>query len=87
MKKVIEYQICYDVESTVSYLGEENPGEHYFKISTVWVDGLFDAEEEEAFAIVNSDGEIVIEAYEGDYLREEAMEAIVELMKEIIGIK
>jgi len=85
MQKVIEYEISYDIESTVSYLGEENPGEHYFKISRVWLEGMFDTEEHEAFAIMNEKGEIEIEPYEGAYLRDEEAGAIAQLMQELVS--
>ena len=79
MKKKIEYQVSYEVESTIEYLNEEEPGEHYFSIRREWEGALWDAEEDEAVAYVR-DGKIEdIEGY-GGLLREAEEVAIREMM-------
>lgn len=85
MKKVIEYEVSYDITSEVTYLGEENPGEYYFRIHRHWTELTFDDEEDEAKAIVNHEGAIEVEGYSS--IREEEVRAIEELMKEIIKNK
>ena len=56
MNKVIEYEVRYDITSEIIYLGEENPGEHYFHTNRHWTELTFDDEEDEAKAIVNDKG-------------------------------
>lgn len=84
MTKEIEYEVTYDVVSTIKYVGEENPGEYYFRITRHWADLVFDDEESEVFAIVNEKGEIELEDYEGGYIRYQEENAIEEMMKEIL---
>jgi hypothetical protein len=84
MQKEIEYEVHYDVVATIRYVGEENPGEYYFRITRHWADLVWDDEEDEAFAIVNEKGEIEVEAYEG-YIRDEEASAIGKMMEEILA--
>lgn len=46
------------MESEITYLGEENPGEHYFSIKRRESEGFWDVEEDECYALVE-DGVIV----------------------------
>ena len=62
MKHKIEWQKCYDIQSEIQYLEEENPGEHFFRIDRVDSDGLWFVEEDECYALVQ-DGKLV--GYEG----------------------
>lgn len=52
MKQILHWQKCYDMESEIEYLGEENPGEHYFSIKRRESEGFWDAEEDECFVLV-----------------------------------
>ena len=85
MNKSIEYQVSYDLTVDIRYIGEENPGEHYFKLHRHFTDLSFDDEEDEAKALVSPDGTMEVEAYDGGYVREEEEEAINEMMKEILA--
>jgi hypothetical protein len=44
MKKNIDYEIHYDLSVEITYLGEENPGEHYFSLHRVFPDGKIEIE-------------------------------------------
>jgi hypothetical protein len=82
MKKTIEYEVRYDLAVEITYLGEENPGEHYFRLHRHWTELTFDDEEDEAIAYVDGEGKLVgIEGY--DYLRDEERQAIEEIMSQI----
>jgi len=85
MKKNIDYEIHYDLSVEITYLGEENPGEHYFSLHRHFPELTFDDEEDEAKAVVFPDGKIEIESYEGGYLRDEEVEAIDKMMEEILN--
>ena len=85
MKKTIDYEIHYDLSVEIIYLGEENPGEHYFSLHRHFPELTFDDEEDEAKAVVFPDGKIEIESYEGGYLRDEEVEAIGKMMEEILN--
>lgn len=85
MNKTIEYEIHYDLSVEITYLGEENLGEHYFKLHRHFPELTFDDEEDEAKAVVFPDGKIEIESYEGGYLRDEEVEAIGKMMEEILA--
>lgn len=85
MHKVIEYEVHYDIVSEITYLGEEEPNEHYFRIHRHWAELTFDDEEDEAKAVVFSDGKIEVEGYSS--IREEEVKAIGEMVKEIIKAK
>lgn len=58
MKANATWQKCYDIESEIEYLGEENPGEHYFKIVRRETECFFDPEEDEC-SLLLEDGIIV----------------------------
>lgn len=81
MRKTIEYEVRYDIVSEISYLGEENPGEYYFRIHRHWAELTFDDEEDEAKAIINHRGEVEVEGYSS--LRAEEASAISEMVEEI----
>lgn len=56
------WQKCYDIESEIEYLGEENPGEHYFKIVRRETECFFDPEEDECYLLLE-DG--IVTGFEG----------------------
>ena len=85
MKKTIDYEIHYDLSVEITYLGEEEPNEHYFTLHRHFPELTFDDEEDEAKAVVFPDGKIEIESYEGGYLRDEEVEAIGKMMEEILN--
>ena len=58
MKHKITWQKCYDMESEITYLGEENPGEHYFSIKRRESEGFWDVEVDECYAFIEN-GKIV----------------------------
>ena len=84
MNKSIEYQVSYDLTVDIRYIGEENPGEHYFKLHRHFTDLSFDDEEDEAKALVSPDGTIEVEAYTGGYIRDIEEAHIKGMMKEIL---
>ena len=84
MHKVIEYQVNYDLEVDIRYMGEENPGEHYFKLHRHFVELSFDDEESEAKAVVFPDGSIEVEEYDGCYIRDVEEAHIIGMVKEIL---
>lgn len=84
MNKTIEYEVSYDLVAEIRYIGEEEPGEHYFRIRRHWADLVWDDEEDEAKAIVTPEGKIEVEAYDGGYVRDEEVKAIGEMVQEII---
>ena len=85
MIEEIEYEVRYDIVATIRYVGEENPGEYYFRITRHWADLVFDDEEDEAFAIVNEKGEIELEGYDGGYIRDEEGAVMAKMMQEILA--
>ena len=85
MNKSIEYQVCYDLIAEIRYIGEEEPGEHYFRISRHFPELTFNDEEDEAKAVMTPEGTWNIEAYDGGYVREEEEGTINEMMKEILA--
>ena len=87
MIKTIEYEIHYDLSVEITYLGEEEPNEYYFKLHRHFPELTFDDEEDEAKAVVFPDGKIEIESYEGGYLRDEEVSAIGKMMEEILKNK
>ena len=82
MIKNIEYEVRFDIVSEITYLGEEEPREHYFKVRRHWAELTFDDEEDEAIAYVGDDGRVEVEGYSS--LRDEEDEAIKEMMQEIL---
>ena len=85
MKKTIDYEIHYDLSVEITYLGEEEPNEHYFTLHRHFPELTFDDEEDEAKAVVFPDGKIEKESYEGGYLRDEEVEAIGKMMEAILN--
>lgn len=85
MNKTVEYEVRYDLVAEISYLGEEEPNEHYFRIHRHWADLTFDDEDDEAKAVVFPDGKIEVEGYAS--IRIEEVKAIEEMMQEIIAKK
>ena len=64
MKHKISWQKCYDMESEITYLGEENPGEHYFKIVRRESENFFDPEDDECCYLVKNRMVQGIEGYD-----------------------
>lgn len=81
----IEYQVCNSVVSTIKYLEEEDPGEHYFSVKRHWVEGTFDDEDDEAVAYVENGKVVEIEGYESGYVRDEERDVIEKIMIEILN--
>ena len=52
MHKTIEYEVSYDLVAEIRYIGEEEPGEYYFRIRRHWADLIWDDEEDEAKALI-----------------------------------
>lgn len=78
-KHLISWQKCYDMESEITYLGEENPGEHFFSINRRESEGFWDVEEDECYYIVENRMLIGMEGYDAIPSEEEqaAMEKIL----------
>ena len=87
MHKTIEYEVSYDLVAEIRYIGEEEPGEYYFRIRRHWADLIWDDEEDEAKALVTPEGKIEVEAYDGGYVRDAEGNTIEEMMKEILESK
>ena len=84
MKKQIDYQVCYEVRSTIEYLNEEDPGEHYFSIRREWEGNMWDNEDDEAVVLVE-DGKVVgVDCY-GGVVRPEEKAVIWEMMVQILN--
>lgn len=81
MKKKIEYQVSFDVETTIEFIEVTQEGAVMFSIYRCFPDGVFDGEEDEAQAIWEDD-EVIIEGY-GTDPNEQEREAITEMMKEL----
>ena len=64
MKHTISWQKCYDMESEITYIGEENPGEHYFSIIRRESEGFWDTEEDECYYIIENRNVIGMEGYD-----------------------
>jgi len=84
MEKQIDYQVCYEVTSTIKYLNEEDPGEHYFSIRRDWEGVLWDSEDDEAMAYVGDGKVLGVEGY-GSCIRPEEEIVIRELMAIILA--
>lgn len=82
--KEIEYEVKYDLAVEITYIGEEDPNEHYFKLRRHFPELTFDDEVSEAKAVVFPDGKIEVEDYDGSYLRDEEVRAIGQMMEEIL---
>jgi hypothetical protein len=83
MKVTVTYQKCYDFRSEITYLGEENPGEHYFSIVRREEDNFWDPVEDECYALM--DGEILV-GFEGyaEYPNRDEEEAMRKILASVI---
>jgi hypothetical protein len=84
MKKHVEYQVCYEVVSTLEYLKEEEPGEHYFSLRRTWTEGLWDSDEDEVLAYVKGGVVVGVEGYSGSIHPEEEI-VVREMMAKILA--
>lgn len=57
------WQKVYDMESEITYLGEENPGEHYFSINRRETEGFWDTEDDECYVLVEDNKIVDYEGY------------------------
>jgi hypothetical protein len=80
----IEYEVCHSIVTTIKYLKEEEPGEHYFSVKRHWVESLFDDEDDEAIAYVEEGKVVEIEGYESGYVRDEERDIIEKIMIEVL---
>ena len=81
MKQILHWQKVYDMESEIEYLGEENPGEHYFSIKRRESEGFWDAEEDECFVLVE-DHKIVDFGGYSSHPSDEELEVMEKVLKE-----
>lgn len=81
MKATVHWQKCYDLQSEIEYLGEENPGEHYFKITRVESESFFDPEDDECFIYVE-DGKLVDTDGYDTYPSEYELDLMESMLKE-----
>lgn len=81
MKKKVEYQVSFDVDSVIKFLEITEDGEALFSIDRSFPEGIFDGEEDEALAIWEGD-EVLIDGYDTPP-NEEEVAAITEMMKEL----
>ena len=58
MKQTTHWQKCFDIESEITYLGEKNPGEHYFGIKRSDWGEFLNAEDDECYLLLE-DGIVV----------------------------
>lgn len=67
------------MESEITYLGEENPGEHYFSIRRTESENFWDPEDDECYYVVKNGDIIGMEGYDALPSMEEqvAMEKIL----------
>jgi len=81
MKVNVSWQKCYDMESEITYLGEENPGEHYFSIKRRESEGFWDVEEDECYVLV---ADRMVDGYEGysSYPSDEECEVMEKILME-----
>jgi hypothetical protein len=85
MEKEIEYQVSYDVISTIKYTGEKSPGEYHFAIYRAYPELIFDNTRDNA--IVTFDEEGYLEIDEEGSITDEEIDAIEKMMTEIISLK
>ena len=81
----IEYEVCHSIVTTIKYLKEEEPGEHYFSVKRHWVESLFDDEDDEAIAYVEEGKVVEIEGYESGYVRDEERNVIEKIMIDVLA--
>ena len=81
MKGTATWQKCYDIESEIEYLGEENPGEHYFSIKRRESEGFWDVEEDECYVLVVDHA---VDGYDGysSYPSEEEAKVMEKILME-----
>ena len=82
MRKYVEYQVSFDIESEIKFLEITEDGEALFSIYRSFPEGIFDGEEDEALAIWEGD-KVLIDGYDISYPNEEEVAAITEMMKEL----
>ena len=77
----VHYQKCYDFTSEVEYLGEENPGEHYFKITRREDENFWDPADDECIVLVENGK---VDGYEGysEHPCDEEQQAMWTILKE-----
>lgn len=83
MKKHVQYEVCYEIVSSIEYLREEEPGEHYFTMKRNWEGALWDLDVYEVVAYVEDGIVVNVEATSGSIHPEEEI-VIRELMAKII---
>lgn len=81
MKQILHWQKVYDMESEIEYLGEENPGEHYFSIKRRESEGFWDAEEDECFVLVEDRKIVDFDGY-STHPSDEELEVMEKVLKE-----
>ena len=83
-KYKVHYQKCYDFVSDIEYLGEENPGEHYFKITRREDENFWDPFDDECYALVTKNEMGVDIDFEGysEYPCDEERQAMWTILKE-----
>jgi|LakMenEpi03Aug12_release.lakeMendotaPanAssembly.Ray.scaffolds.fasta_scaffold1376680_1 hypothetical protein len=81
MKAKTTWQKCYDIESKIEYLGEKNPGEHYFRITRLECESFSDPEDDECFIYVEDGKLIDVEDYD-TYPSECELDLMENLLKE-----
>ena len=81
MEKKLEYEISYDIECTIKFIGISDKGSAMFSIYRSFPEGIFDGEEDEAEAIWEGD-KVIIEGY-GSVPNEQEQEVITQMMKEL----
>jgi hypothetical protein len=81
MKHTISWQKCYDFDSEIEYLGEENPGEHYFKITRRETESFFDPEDDECFVLVEDRKVVDFEGY-SSHPSDEELEVMEKILME-----
>ena len=80
----VHFQKCYDFTSDIEYLGEENPDEHYFKITRREDENFWDPFEDECYALITKNETGVDVDFEGysEYPNDEERQAMWTLLKE-----
>ena len=85
MKHKITWQKCYDMESEITYLGESNPGEHYFSINRRESEGFWDVEEDECYLLLEDGIVVGFEGY-SSYPSEEEESVMKGILKQLSKI-
>ena len=80
-KHTISWQKCFDMESEITYHGEENPGEHYFGIKRRESEGFWDVEEDECYVLIEGECVVGFEGY-SSYPSVEELDVMYEILKE-----